>query len=127
MEEKEIQDVSKQNMYDGLFRSFKSLQTMYVTLSEINQIIVRVKDENSLFSDITKKIKEKGLFADSFIILFDSNLNIKASFSNEKSDYLNFLTQHLNTPDSKKGPLLTSFIKSKIVINNIFIIWLKFL
>ncbi|MGC8554894.1 MAG: EAL domain-containing protein [Candidatus Acidulodesulfobacterium sp.] len=113
-----VQDVSKQKMYDGLFRSFKSLQTMYATLSEVNQIIVRAKDENSLLSDISKKIINEGLFVDSFIVLFDSNLDINASFSNEKSDYLNYLKNHLSTPEAKKGPLITSFIKSKIVINN---------
>ena len=113
-----VQDVSKQNMYDGLFGSFKSLQTMYATLSEINQLIVRAKDENTLFSDISAKIIDKGLFADSFIILFDSGLNIKASFYNKKSDYLKYLESHLNTPEAKKGPLITSFTKTKIVINN---------
>ncbi len=113
-----VQDVSKQKMYDGLFGSFKSLQTMYATLSEVNQIIVRAKNENSLFSDISKKIIDKGLFVDSFIIIFDSSLDIKASFSNEKSDYLKFLERHLSTPEAKKGPLITSFLKSRIVINN---------
>ena len=113
-----VQDVSKQKMYDGLFRSFKSLQTMYATLSEVNQIIVRAKDESILFSDISKKIIDKGLFVDSFVVIFDSSLNIKASFSNEKSDYLNYLKNRLNMPEAKKGPLITSFLKSKIVINN---------
>ena len=113
-----VQDVSKQKMYDGLFRSFKSLQTMYATLSEVNQIIVRAKDESILFSDICKRIINRGLFVDSFIVLFDSDLNIISSFYNEKSDYLKFLEGHLSTDEAKKGPLITSFTKSKIIINN---------
>ncbi len=55
---------------------------------------------------------------DSNIIILDSSLNIKASFSNEKSDYLKFLERHLSTAEAKKGPLITSFLKSRIVINN---------
>ena len=113
-----VLDVSKQKMYDGLFLSFRSLQTMYATLSEVNQLIVRAKDENSLFSDICKRIVKKGLFVNSFIVLFDSDINIKLSFSYEKDDYLDYLKQHLNTPEAKKGPLITSFLKSKIIINN---------
>ncbi len=113
-----VLDVSKQKMYDGLFLSFISLQTMYATLSEVNQLIVRTKDENSLFSDICNRIVQRGLFVNSFILLFDSNINIKLSFSYEKNDYVDYLKQRLNTPEAKKGPLITSFLKSKIVINN---------
>ncbi len=113
-----VLDVSKQKMYDGLFLSFKALQTMYATLSEVNQLIVRTKDENSLFSDICERIVRRGLFVNAFIILFDPGLNIKVSFSYEKSDYLDYLKHHLNTPEAKKGPLITSFLNSKIVINN---------
>lgn len=113
-----VLDVSKQKMYDSLFLSFRSLQTMYATLSEVNQLIVRTKNENSLFSDICERIVKRGLFVNSFILLFDSGLNIKSSFSYEKSDYLDYLKRHLNTPEAKKGPLVTSFLKSKIVINN---------
>ncbi|MCL4428954.1 MAG: diguanylate cyclase [Deltaproteobacteria bacterium] len=115
-----VLDVSKQKMYDSLILSFRSLQAMYATLSEVNQLIVRTKDENSLFSQIPNRIIQRGLFVNSFIVLFDSNLNIKTSFSYEKSDYLDFLKRHLNSndPEIKKGPLFTSLLKSKIVINN---------
>ncbi len=113
-----VLDVSKQKMYDSLFLSFRSLQTMYATLSEVNQLIVRAKDENSLFSEISDRIVRRGLFVNSFILLFDPGLNIKSSFSYEKNDYVDYLKQHLNTPEAKKGPLITSFLKSKIIINN---------
>ncbi len=96
----------------------KSVYMLYAVLSEVNQLIVRAENENLLFSEICNKIVEKGLFKDAFIILFDSRLNVKLSFSYGKSDYLDYLKQHLNNPASNKGPLLTSFSKSKIVINN---------
>ena len=115
-----VLDVSKQKMYDNLLLSFRALQTMYATLSEVNQIIVRAKDEHSLFSEISGRIVRRGLFVNSFIMLFSQDLRIQATFAYEKSDYVDFLKKHLNTgiPDIKKGPLLTSFLKSKIVINN---------
>ena len=113
-----VLDVSKQKMYDGLFLSFRALQTMYATLSEVNQLIVRAKDENILFSDICERIVRRGLFVNAFIILFGPGLNIKVSFSYEKSDYLDYLKRRLNTPEAKKGPLITSFLNSKIIINN---------
>ena len=113
-----VLDVSKQKMYDSLFSSFRSLQTMHATLSTVNQLIVRAKDENSLFSEICNIIVERGLFVDSFIMLLGPDLNIKLSFSYEKSNYLDYLKQHLHIPEAEKGPLITSFLKSKIVINN---------
>ncbi|MHB8232299.1 MAG: bifunctional diguanylate cyclase/phosphodiesterase [bacterium] len=110
-----VLDVSKQKEQA---EKIKAVYTLYGTLSEVNQIIVRAKDENSLFSDICNRIVERGLFVDSSIVFFDSDLNLKLSFSYGKSDYFDYLKLHLNTPEAKKGPLLTSFSKSKIVINN---------
>jgi len=110
-----VMDVSKQKEQA---EKIKAVYTLYGTLSEVNQLIVRAKDENSLFSDICNRIVEKGLFVDSFIVLFDSDMNIKMSFSYVKSDYIDYLKRHLNTPEAKKGPLMNSFLKSKIVINN---------
>ena len=102
-------------MYDSLILSFRSLQAMYATLSEVNQLIVRTKDENSLFSQIPNRIIQRGLFVNSFIVLFDSNLNIKTSFSYEKSDYLDFLKRHLNSndPEIKKRTAVYVFVKIK--------------
>ncbi len=113
-----VTDVSKQKMYDGLFLSFRSLQMMYAVLSEVNQLIIRAKNENSLFLEISNGIVRKGLFVNAFIILLDQDLNIKSFFSYEKSDYPDYLKQHLNKPEAKKGPLITSFLKSKIIINS---------
>jgi diguanylate cyclase (GGDEF)-like protein/PAS domain S-box-containing protein len=111
-------DVYNKKMYDSLFSSFNAVKTMYATLSEVNQLIVRSKDENYLFSEICNRIVERGLFVDSLIILFDQGMNFKRSFSYGKSDYIEYLKLHLNTPEAKKGPSITSFSKSKIAINN---------
>ncbi|MHB1697992.1 MAG: EAL domain-containing protein, partial [bacterium] len=110
-----VMDVSKQNEQA---EKIKAIYTLYGTLSEVNQIIVRAKDENSLFQDICRRIVERGLFVDSLIVIFDENLSLKDTFSYAKSTYIDFIKSHLKTSEEKKGPLLTSFSKSKIVINN---------
>lgn len=97
----------------------KSLQSLYASLSEVNQIIVRTKNEEVLFTDICNKLVEKGLFLDAVLVLFDDNLNIKAMHKYRNSDYADFLLlTGFNSTEKRNSPMATSFLNRKIAINN---------
>lgn len=96
----------------------ESVSLLYATLSEINQIIVRAKNETFLLSDICNKIVEKGLFKDAWMGFFDENKILRYTFSYSKSNYVDYIKTVLNGPQAEYGPSITAFLKSKIVINN---------
>ncbi len=110
-----ILDISKQKEQE---EKINSVRTLYATLSEVNQIIVRASDDDSLFLDMSNKIVERGLFKDSLVILFDSDMNLKSTFSYRKSSYIDYLKIYLNTPEGRSGQLTRSFLNTKIMIDN---------
>ncbi len=99
-------------------KKIESTSLLYATLSEINQLIVRAKNEADLLLDVCNKIVNRGLFKYAWIGIFDKNKELKRTFACDKSDYINYVKNALTRPNAKQGPSLSSFLKSKIVINN---------
>lgn len=99
-------------------KKIESTSLLYATLSEINQLIVRAKNESDLLLDVCNKIVDKGLFKDAWVGIFDKDKVLKHTFAYAKSDYIDYIKSALNTPDAKQGPSLSSFLQTKIVINN---------
>ncbi|MHB1664965.1 MAG: EAL domain-containing protein [bacterium] len=99
----------------------KNITRMYSTLSDINQLLLRVEDINGVYENICRIAVEKGQFKMAFCGFpddYNNKMNIKFPYG-FVGDYLDDFTISIDdsVPEGQ-GPGAIAFREDRIVINN---------
>jgi diguanylate cyclase (GGDEF)-like protein/PAS domain S-box-containing protein len=100
----------------------KNLTRLYSTLSEINQLLLRVENIDDVYEDICRIAVEKGQFKMALCGFPDEQNSNKMAvkfYYGYVGDYLDDFNIYVDdTLPEGKGPAATAFREDKIVINN---------
>jgi PAS domain S-box-containing protein len=97
----------------------KKLYRLYATLSQINQSVVRIKDEKELFKTICKVCVKFGEFKMAWIGLIDpetGNIRPVAHYGHEDG-YLKKISINVNDKPSMNHPTTLALNKGEVIIN----------
>ena len=110
-----IRDVSQRKSADARIRH---LNHLYATLSQINQTIVHVRDQTTLFNEICRVAIEDGQYFMAWIGLIDeSNEQVKpVAFSGAEQGYLSNISIKYLDVELGRGPTGTAIREGRCVI-----------
>jgi signal transduction histidine kinase/ligand-binding sensor protein len=98
---------------------FRVLTGLYAVLSEVNEAIVRTRDEPSLYQDVCRIVAEEGGFPLVWVGLVDERQIVPAAWSGPASDYLARIRVEVDG-ELGMGPTGTCVREDRTVINDDF-------
>lgn len=93
---------------------------VYALLSNMNQLIVRAKDETQILNDACRLAVDYGMFRLAWVGIIDETTGriIPKYFYGSQSEYLKSLNISINESDEYKGPIVRAFLDKTYYVSN---------